>query len=707
MTGRRYSIMLSSAGKDLAEHRKQVREAILAAGMFPVAMENDADVALPQDLIDASLAKVDEADGYIGLIGYRYGQVSPCPERNPGNLSLTELEFRRARQRNIPICMLIMHDDHPVPRSAVRDEPDAEGKLTAFIKLAKEGRIYAEFKSLDDVKVKATATLARLRKWLAENAKTKSKKGSGFVGDGAADPEPGIPAPPAFYAKPTFIGKSHFFGRLRELGWLDEWAATPGEPVLIFEAIGGMGKSMLTWEWVQEEARKQPGEWPGIFWYSFYERGATMHDFCVTTLAYMTGQPLADFRARPTSALGDELLRQLTARRWLLALDGIERILVAYHRLDAAQADDGDVAHDPDSANRPYEDCIRPTDSDLLQKLCGAAPSKLVMSSRLMPTALRGIGARPRDGVRHRLLIGLAPEDAERLMRDIGVRGDSARMRHFLDKEFGCHPLVVAVIAGVVYDFAPSPCDFDGWLDHPDGGANVNLASPDIKQRRNHILKSAFDALDADAREVVARLAMCAHALDWQTLQALNPRRPAPPEEVPEPKRGDDQWDFEIFQLEQQLSSAESRKEKAALEAQLQARREKTEAEYQEARRRHAAYQAALTAWQRSPKYRAANEWLRRLPPELERRGLLQWDRDANLFDLHPVIRHFAVDSTSAAARAETGQVLADFFASRPAPPTKPPPRSPISIPGSRSSAPSASLARSRRQSAHGAADYA
>ncbi len=362
MAGRIYSIMLSSAGTDLAEHRKLVREAIIAARMFPLAMENDADAALPQDLIGASLAKVDAADGYIGLIGYRYGQVLPCPVRNPGNFSLTELEFRRARDRDIPICMLVMHDDHPVPRSAVRDEPDAEGKLAAFIKLAKEGRIYAEFKSLDDVKVKATATLARLREWLAEQAKAKSKKLSGSAGDNAADREPEIPAPPAFYAKPAFIGKSHFFGRQRELGWLDEWAATPGEPVLIFEAIGGMGKSMLTWEWVQEETRKEPGEWAGIFWYSFYEGGATMHDFCVTALAYMTGQKLADFRARPTSELGDELLRQLTARRWLLALDGIERILVAYHRLDAAQADDGDVAHDPDSANRPHEDCIRPAD---------------------------------------------------------------------------------------------------------------------------------------------------------------------------------------------------------------------------------------------------------------------------------------------------------------------------------------------------------
>jgi len=48
--------------------------------MFPLDMANDA--ALPdQDLIDASLAKVDEADAYVGLISYRYGQMPYAPAK--------------------------------------------------------------------------------------------------------------------------------------------------------------------------------------------------------------------------------------------------------------------------------------------------------------------------------------------------------------------------------------------------------------------------------------------------------------------------------------------------------------------------------------------------------------------------------------------------------------------------------------------------
>jgi hypothetical protein len=59
-------------------------------------------------------------------------------------LSLAELEFRRAVERGLPICMFIMHAN-PVDRSAVHSEDDvAAAKLAAFAALAKKDRIYAE-----------------------------------------------------------------------------------------------------------------------------------------------------------------------------------------------------------------------------------------------------------------------------------------------------------------------------------------------------------------------------------------------------------------------------------------------------------------------------------------------------------------------------------------------------------------------------------
>jgi len=122
---------------------------------------------------------------------------------------------------------------------------------------------------------------------------------------------------------------------------LSDWAK-PTDPtsILLFEAIGGNGKSMLTWEWTTkhaEEARAGHEPWAGRFWYSFYEKGAIMRDFCLHALHYMTRQPMETLEKKPMADLRTALLAQLHGRPWLLILDGLERVLVAYHRIDAAE----------------------------------------------------------------------------------------------------------------------------------------------------------------------------------------------------------------------------------------------------------------------------------------------------------------------------------------------------------------------------------
>ena len=134
-----------------------------------------------------------------------------------------------------------------------------------------------------------------------------------------AESEP-IPTPPAFYAEPNYIGSHQLVGRESQLQELDDWAK-PADPtnLLLFEAIGGNGKSMLTWEWVNdpEHATQIRADWAGRFWYSFYERGAVMADFCQLALAYMTGQPLKELRKKKTAELREPLLAQLHTRPWL------------------------------------------------------------------------------------------------------------------------------------------------------------------------------------------------------------------------------------------------------------------------------------------------------------------------------------------------------------------------------------------------------
>ena len=56
--------------------------------------------------------------------------------------------------------------------------------------------------------------------------------------------------------------------------------------MLLFDAIGGTGKSMLTWHWFDTRASVRR-DWAGRFWYSFYETGASMADCCRQALAYI------------------------------------------------------------------------------------------------------------------------------------------------------------------------------------------------------------------------------------------------------------------------------------------------------------------------------------------------------------------------------------------------------------------------------------
>ena len=99
-------------------------------------------------------------------------------------------------------------------------------------------------------------------------------------------------------------------------------------------------------------------------------------------------RPPSTFRRRRTLDLGDELRRELDARPWLLILDGLERVLVAYNRAGKEHMTDEEavVARDDMGLDREPRDCFRPEDDDVLAMLAQAGRGKLLASSRLTPT---------------------------------------------------------------------------------------------------------------------------------------------------------------------------------------------------------------------------------------------------------------------------------------------------------------------------------
>lgn len=337
-----------------------------------------------------------------------------------------------------------------------------------------------------------------------------------------------IPIPSAFYALPHYIGRHTFIGRTAQLQLLSDWAK-PYDPtsVLLFEAIGGNGKSMLTWEWTTKHATVVRSDWAGRFWYSFYEKGAVMSSFCQHALAYMTQKPLEVFEKKTAAEMRVELLAQLHQRPWLLILDGLERVLVAYHRIDAAEVPDEEVNRPIDKIlDRDPCDAIRDQDTDLLRALAGAAPSKILISSRLIPRVLLNQAGIPLPGVKPLALPGLDEADAEELLRSCGIRGTSADVRYYLTTYCGNHPLVIGVLAGLINSPGPHRGNFDAWATDPAYGAKLNLASLDLIQSRNHILSSAIDALESASRQLLSTLALLSNAVDYETVAAFNPHLP-------------------------------------------------------------------------------------------------------------------------------------------------------------------------------------
>ena len=515
-------VMISGTFGDIIEHRKVLRAALQRLELVPVDMQNY--VTHPSDdVVSSSLEMVRKGAAYIGLISHRCGQIPDDP-RNPDGHSITRMEFEEAQRLERPTVIFVMGEDHPVKSADVERNPDKFQKLEEFRERAKAGRIYVTFNSFEEFKEEALLAVAKLKEYL-------DKLKPEFVGPpapGTETPEKTIPKPPDFHAEPAYLGSHEFVGRRAELETLDDWALpSDSHPMLLFEAIGGTGKSMLTWHWVNHHATGIRNDWAGRFWYSFYERGARLESFCRHALAYMTGQPLESFAKTKTPELSRQLLAELKARPWLIVFDGLERILVTYNRSDAAELSD-EAAETPEDkvASRDPLAAIRLEDDELLKALSDAGPSKLLLTSRLIPRALLNPANSAIPGVLHERLPGLRPPDAEALLRSEScgnITGDSGRIRSFLQEHCGCHPLVIGVLAGLINQPAPWRGDFDAWEKAPDGGGQLNLADLDLIQKRNHILESALALLPEKSRALLSTLALLSEAADAELLGVFNP----------------------------------------------------------------------------------------------------------------------------------------------------------------------------------------
>jgi tetratricopeptide (TPR) repeat protein len=568
MPQEKLTVMISSTARDLPEHRKEILDACARQGMFPLMMEHLP--AMDADAIDASLKMVDDAEIYLGVFAHRYGYVPAGHD-----ISITEMEYNRAVERKIPRFIFLMHEDHPVKAADVETGTGAE-KLHRFKERVGSERVVNYFTSPADLRAHVINTLSHYRTQHEKRDVTSFH----YVSEIPASPE-------VFIAHPYTLLQTHtLIGRQPELELLTDWitgkeleadgrrAAADSVRIMSVVAIGGMGKSALTWKWFNDIAPQEMQSLAGRMWWSFYESDATFENFVTRALAYVTRRPVEEVQRIPAPERETQLLAALNREPYLLVLDGLERILIAYARMDASHLDDSQV-----SKERNLRKTADPRVGSFLKKLAQMKNSRILVSSRLYPAELETDGGDPIPGSFKCNIIGLADEDAVELWRAFKVTGSRDELLPVF-ATFGKHPLLIQALAGEVKRYHRAPGNFAEWRK-----ANPQFEPtkfPRLQDAMAHVLEFALRGLDEKSKRVLHTIAAFRMPTGYDTLAALLVKRDGEKKRPKKKGKG------------KQAKISKPCTEERELDAML---------------------------------------------TELENRGLVGWDKRANRYDLHPIVR--------------------------------------------------------------------
>lgn len=111
---KKLQVFVSSTYTDLIEERQVAVEAILDAGHIPAGMEL---FKAGKSQMETIHRWIDESDVYMLILGGRYGSI----EEESG-LSYTELEYRYALSKNMPVFAIVLNDSFLFTKAASKGE---------------------------------------------------------------------------------------------------------------------------------------------------------------------------------------------------------------------------------------------------------------------------------------------------------------------------------------------------------------------------------------------------------------------------------------------------------------------------------------------------------------------------------------------------------------------------------------------------------
>jgi len=316
-----------------------------------------------------------------------------------------------------------------------------------------------------------------------------------------------LPIPPMPYFAHPYPIQENFTGRLSERQELTEWFTKDTHPTFAYVAIGGMGKSALTWYWLQEDIIKQGLAPEGIIWWSFYDREARFETFLEKAIKYVSKGENDPKQIPGVRDKMETLYTFLCNNRFLVVLDGVERVLRAYAGLGSPYRGD-EVEEDK---KQEFRMCIDPNVGTFLQWLASAnIKTKTLLTSRLCPKEMDDIA-----GCVHMELKELKKEDAVDFFHRQGVKKGTRAEIESACEPFGYHPLSLRLLSGMIVKDPKYMGDITVWTKYN--------PLPELKGKERHnILEIAYNSLDKKKQTLISKLSAFRNPMPYDSISIFN-----------------------------------------------------------------------------------------------------------------------------------------------------------------------------------------
>jgi len=457
-------IFVSSTYLDLKKYRAEAKKAIEESGNEFVGMETfQSHTHEPTEFCPE---RVEECGAFVLLVAYRYGNI---PEG--AKISITQLEYEHALRNKIPVRVYLTGDEFSCPPKVTDENRE---RINEFRSLLLKKHTCSYFSTPDGLHEKLTLDLKQ------------------------------FPVPP--YIAHPYPLQANFTGREQERKMLTDWLTGDNHPMLSVTAIGGMGKTALAWYWLMEDIKGSDEQPRKLVWWSFYDRESGFGRFLKKAIEYFCDDEVDWDSLESTRDQMEFLYKILCDNRFLLVLDGVERVLRAYYNLGSSYQ--GDEVKEDERGD--FRACIEPNCGMFLQWLAsGNLRTKTLLTSRLYPKELDDLA-----GCLRKDLERMGKEDAVNFFYQQGVKGTRAEIEMACDS-VGYHPLSLRLLSGMIVHDPKNPGDIQEWMKY-------NLI-PELRGTEGHnILELAYNSLDGKKQKFISRLSAFRNPVDYDAILIFN-----------------------------------------------------------------------------------------------------------------------------------------------------------------------------------------